>query len=287
MTVVYDARQLLLEPLPDLDISPYRTTSDAVHEVKFIGTIRPWGNFKSEVQLTYNTGLWSPTPVAVMFPPGFTRGTIDEEQVFVSSEQGIQGRLEGRAGTRMGAVFGVQHVPLKLGAYKGVLPRILATRDSRTSSLKTKRIMLRWWGKPRHPGYASITSDTSSETLRLGRTQTTSDNYLVSIKIHQPQDVYVHTRIGQIAEYMFDLDLKYGFLTTYEQTIFLRKVNVGSDWVLEYSPIIQHNHRGSASGRTVSLRQCLYHVGLLALSNPVFDKTVRFRNPPLWITKES
>src|ERR1700712_2407240 len=46
--------------------------------------------------------------------------------------------------------------------------------------------------------------------------------------------------------------LKYGLLTTYKHTIFLRKKEVGRAWGLKYSPVIYHSNRGSTSGRTVS-----------------------------------
>ena len=72
---------------------------------------------------------------------------------------------------------------------------------------------------------------------------------------------------------MFDSRLKYGFLTTYEHTIFLRKEEFGRAWGLEYSPVIYHSDRGSTSGRTVSFCQSLYHIGLLALADSNFDSS--------------
>lgn len=46
---------------------------------------------------------------------------------------------------------------------------------------------------------------------------------------------------GQMAQYMHDLKVKYGFLTTYDETIFLRQVLINGRWTLEYSPVIQHS----------------------------------------------
>lgn len=69
------------------------------------------------------------------------------------------------------------------------------------------------------------------------------------------------------------MGLKYAFLTTYEQTIFLRKVDIGRAWGLEYSPVIYHNDRGDTAGMTVSFCQSLYHVGLLASAEPDFGNT--------------
>lgn len=94
-----------------------------------------------------------------------------------------------------------------------------------------------------------------------------------------------HRRIhvGQIAQYMLELDLKYGFLTTYNQTIFLRKVDIGRAWGLEYSPVIYHDSRGSTSGSSVSFCQSLYHVGLLALADSDFNTSTGMRNQK-WTT---
>ncbi|QQK42155.1 phosphoglycerate mutase family protein [Penicillium digitatum] len=65
--------------------------------------------------------------------------------------------------------------------------------------------------------------------------------------------------LGQIARYMLETRLKYGFLTTYEQTIFLRKADAGRVWGLEYSP-------------------SLYHIGLLALADSAFNTGTGIRN---------
>jgi hypothetical protein len=77
---------------------------------------------------------------------------------------------------------------------------------------------------------------------------------------------------------MLDLNLKYGFLTTYEQTIFLRKVDAGRQWVLQYSPVISHKTRGSLIGGEVSLSQSLYHVALQGQQDPDFGATTGTRN---------
>lgn len=77
---------------------------------------------------------------------------------------------------------------------------------------------------------------------------------------------------------MLETRLKYGFLTTYEQTIFLRKADAGRVWGLEYSPVIYHRDRGTKSGRTVSFCQSLYHIGLLALADSAFNTGTGIRN---------
>lgn len=59
---------------------------------------------------------------------------------------------------------------------------------------------------------------------------------------------------GQIARYMQVFRLKYGFLTTYNKTIFLKQEGTNSDAVLYFSPAIE------SSGQTPSLRECIVYM---------------------------
>ncbi|GES57827.1 hypothetical protein COH20_007705 [Aspergillus terreus] len=70
--------------------------------------------------------------------------------------------------------------------------------------------------------------------------------------------------LGQIAQYMKDFHLKYGIMSTYEQTIFLQQVPdlVTGGWKLQYSPVIRHWLSGTQ--RTVSVRQCIWYIGVQA-----------------------
>lgn len=74
---------------------------------------------------------------------------------------------------------------------------------------------------------------------------------------------------------MRDLNLKYGAVTTYTQTPFLRQVVTGRRWTLEYSPAIFNSDTGSSLPNTypvsVSLRQCFWHVAMLSLSDRHFS----------------
>jgi hypothetical protein len=49
--------------------------------------------------------------------------------------------------------------------------------------------------------------------------------------------------LGQIVKYMLDEQRKYGFITTYEQTIFLKQELVGKEWVLFISHVFDHTVR--------------------------------------------
>ena len=49
--------------------------------------------------------------------------------------------------------------------------------------------------------------------------------------------------LGQIIKYMLDERCKYGFVTTYEQTIFLKQEQDGKEWVLYISHVFDHTVR--------------------------------------------
>lgn len=121
-TAVFNSRNLLLLLLPDLNISPRRTTSHALHRVHFVGVLQPWANFESDVMNTFNTQTWSLQHLDSRITGPAAAGSVDEEQVFVSNERGVQGRLEGRAGLVLRAAFRAQQLDLVLGDSRGALP---------------------------------------------------------------------------------------------------------------------------------------------------------------------
>lgn len=51
---------------------------------------------------------------------------------------------------------------------------------------------------------------------------------------------------GEVIEYMIDQQVPYGFLSTYEETIFLRHIQIGGEWTLEYSPIVATGDNSTA-----------------------------------------
>ncbi|KAJ5542814.1 hypothetical protein N7535_005238 [Penicillium sp. DV-2018c] len=260
VSVTHSASGLILEPLPNLDLSARCTASHALHRIKFIGALGQWTHFNAEAARTYNSQAWNPREIAARLTADFHTGSVDEEQVFVSDERGVQGRLEGRAGIALGAVLGAQNQDLKLGASKGALPP--------------------YPGYKKAPDFVLMTSAHKAKVVGEVKTPWIPEHNILKL-VREFESGFMPDNLrhllGQTAQYMFDWGLKYGFLTTYEHTIFLRKVEVGRKWGLEYSPVIYHKDRGSASGATVSFCQGLYHVALLALSDSTFDTTTGMR----------
>ncbi|KOS37893.1 hypothetical protein ACN38_g11300 [Penicillium nordicum] len=72
--------------------------------------------------------------------------------------------------------------------------------------------------------------------------------------------------LGQPAEFMYDLKVKYGWLSNYDETVFLRQVTTGSILYLEYSPVVKAATSHAEGDATPSLRQYLFHLASVAES---------------------
>jgi len=82
--------------------------------------------------------------------------------------------------------------------------------------------------------------------------------------------------IGQPAEYMLDLRMKYAFLSTYEETVFLKQEHVNGRWEIHHTDVIYHSSHyippsSLVPEGVVSLRQCFFYIGTLALAGPGAD----------------
>ncbi|KOS43872.1 hypothetical protein ACN38_g5240 [Penicillium nordicum] len=87
---------------------------------------------------------------------------------------------------------------------------------------------------------------------------------------------FTYTSLGQIANYMDVMNLKYGVLTTYEQTLFLRQTVPGGAWTLESSPVKHFSDAyTSADPQSVTVRQCFWYLGQLALKGARFNGSSR------------
>jgi hypothetical protein len=170
-SVSYSAASLLLEPLPDLDISSRRTTRHALHQIHFVGPLHPWANFEADAANTYNGQAWNPRALASSLTGNSLTGSVHEEQVFVSEERGIQGRLEGQAGTVLGAVFGAQNQDLKLGSFMGAQPPYQGYLKAPDFVLMTSAHVAKVLGEAKVPWIAEHCLDNLVDEFENGDTE--------------------------------------------------------------------------------------------------------------------
>lgn len=114
------------------------------------------------------------------------------------------------------------------------------------------------------------------------------------VKEHQLSAFYhdeqlLRRAIAQPVEYMMDLRCKYGFISTYNETIFLRQEYINGEWVIDYSPVIEGSTSYVKSDPAnileppfVSAKQCfLYMARIASIDGPVQNPTQK----SLWIIR--
>ncbi|KAF9885473.1 hypothetical protein FE257_012909 [Aspergillus nanangensis] len=112
------------------------------------------------------------------------------EHVAVGHEGSMQGRREQHIGNTMSAVFKDQRINLQFGDFKS------------SSTAFIGELKVPWVDDHKLSGR-------SEDELRV---------------IHSWYSYAREKSYRQIAQYMWDLDLTYGFMSTYEQTMFLRQI---------------------------------------------------------------
>lgn len=68
-------------------------------------------------------------------------------------------------------------------------------------------------------------------------------------------------KIGQVARYMDDNETLYGFYSTYNETVFLKRTG---KYTFQVSPVINHDSVSSHEFGQVSLRECFLAIAHMA-----------------------
>ncbi|KAI2730069.1 hypothetical protein CBS147332_1921 [Penicillium roqueforti] len=226
--------------------------------MEYVGTLSPWPNFKSTVEAIYNAQAFSRSSTAAI-SPGLHR--LDPEIFRVGDEHDLQGRFQQAIGQVFGALLEAQAVNLHFADFKCSgrgyknLPDVvgLSTTVQGRDELRLIGELKVPWVIPHH-----------SLSYAYGRPQRLK-----------------HV-LGQPILYIGNLQCGFGFVSTYDETIFLRQVQLASgQWIVEYSPVIYSTDayqpsgsQGYGSGLSVSMRQCMFYVAMLASAQgPVNNQT--------------
>ena len=212
--------------LPKLLMASNKTDSSALHDITYIGALKKWTGFRQDVQ-----------DRMLDFPPDKTvidyhhqSRDLREEEVYVADETGVQGRFQQSVGQILGTVLGSQEVNIRFG-------------DSKSAGTKYQKI----------PDVAIVSRDTPAIYKAVGELKTP---WVEAHKLTRRygKEKALRAVIGQVVEYMIDEKVRFGFHSTYQETIFLRCIQAGSEWRIEYSPIFDR----------ASVRRCFWHFSLLA-----------------------
>lgn len=252
------AKQIIQAPLPPLNEGTCKTTSPTLRKLQYIGALTLWPNFKGLVEATYNAQAFSRSSTAAI-SPGLHK--LDPEIFCVGDEHGLQGRFQQAIGQVFGSALEAQAVNLYFADFK-------------CSGLDYKNV----------PDIVVLsTTLQGTEELRLVgelKVPWVFPHHSLSYAYGDPQRL--RRFLGQPILYMGDLQCAFGFISTYDETVFLRQVQLASgQWSVEYSPVIYSTDvyepsgsQGPGSGLSVSMKQCMFYVAMLASAQgPVNNQT--------------
>ncbi|PIG90079.1 hypothetical protein AARAC_001873 [Aspergillus arachidicola] len=221
------------ERLPDLNISDARTTSSAIHNIDYLGPLCPWPNFLGDVEGEFLTHNWANNRHRLYLRPlgEPTPHSLWNEHCLVGNETGVQGRWQTHLGEVMSAVFQEQQFQLAFADF--------------VSS-----------GKDYNKNPDLVMVNVTPDIMVVGELKVPwiegHDLDEAILKILKLRRV-----LGQILAYMYDLEVKFGILSNYEQILFLRLHEdpiTGRE--VQYSPVIYHD--ASYSPGYVTVRQCIW-----------------------------
>ncbi|RMZ45773.1 hypothetical protein CA14_005202 [Aspergillus flavus] len=244
------AQQVIKECLPDLNVGINKTKPHALHPETYIGPLVPWNDFEKEAkQHLVALSLGNGGPV-LGFRSIEKPALLAIEQFVVGDEMGVQGRFTERLSQAMTAILAATGSRTRFGDYK-------ATSD----------ICIR--GK-----VPDVVIMDHNNLLRAGGELKTPWINQHNLESACRDDHDLRRLLGQPVEYMFTANLKYGFISTYDMTIFLKEEMIGGVWGIAYSrPIMsctewEQVDDGNYEDR-VSLRECFLYLVHMAESDHV------------------
>ncbi|KAH8427142.1 uncharacterized protein LDX57_004859 [Aspergillus melleus] len=232
------AEDIIKSTIPDLKLGQWHTEHSAIHNLRYLGELRPWRTFAAEAWRHSRDTDWAAHPDVLAHGPWgpVPAHSLFNEHVWVGDETGVQGRFTNNIGQAVSAacrVFGLD----------------IAFADFRASNA----VMGGWV-----PDSGCITA--------AGELRGVGEDKVGWVPAHSLTDAveeggrYLRKVVGQIARYLRLGQVRYGFLTTYDETIFLRQVKSrGGVWRLEYSEPIRHDARAGQNSGEITLREAFWY----------------------------
>ncbi|OJD23543.1 hypothetical protein ACJ73_05108 [Blastomyces percursus] len=242
-------------PPPLLTQEPYQTQSSALHKSYYAKKLTEWNISEDVKRVTDEKNLCgSPLDVSVDIVsqnPCHVKG----EHYLCGDEQTVCGRYSDNTLKPVTAVALQQNICIRFGDYKvcqenkdpdnkGYIPDFVGVASARDSFQNLVPNGPTYQPKMRIVGEAKTPwkHDLRGFWNRWKRSEE-----------HQ----YIQQALGQIAAYMHLFKMRYGFLTTYDYTIFITQQLVRNEPVLSITPPIPAQ---PTSQESLSVRQYLYYL---------------------------
>jgi hypothetical protein len=285
-TITQNGKQITQQPLPDIIRAKYRTKTTSTSAYTFEGEYLPWEGFEKEVRENFRRHKFGSSIISVrrVLPDQFD---IVNEMFHCGDELSLSGRFVQQVLHVMTAVGRDSNVQIRFGDYKTVYT---AKREERRLE-EERRAGITSQPKPKsQPGDPQLRKDDSRKDPDFAAVNYHNDRIRFAGEIKTPWtqnfeetqaletrwrrwlgkwsfSCVAHSDLckGQIANYMKIYNLKYGFWTTYEQTIFLKQEkSQQGEWMLRLSAIIKHDTKSDLTVAAnsnlrgcVSLRECM------------------------------
>ncbi|KAK2811227.1 hypothetical protein FQN50_002324 [Emmonsiellopsis sp. PD_5] len=247
----------LKDPLPDIQRNGCGTTSTTLHQLYYGGPLGLWEDFEAkchEVVCTHILLHRSRSSIKSSFGCGF------DEVYICGDELSVSGRFT--ECTLNPVIHALKEtVPVQFGDFK-------ASRKLSSGKIPNF-VMLGLQSGLKYNKATDAPITEISQAKMVGEIKTPWMHSLNSLS----GDDGITRLFGQIIQYMLKLKLKYGFLTTYEQTIFLTQEQRAKDkkWVIYYSNPILHTTSTATNipkmgnlKDTISVKDCMAAVTWLA-----------------------
>ncbi|KAI9770959.1 MAG: hypothetical protein M1840_002663 [Geoglossum simile] len=230
---LHDTKAITWSPLPSVLYTESRSTkSEATSSFKMVKQqLAGWNNFEAEVR---ESSIASLGPQTQIIPT-----QTEREIIHVGNENGLMGRFGQNIGHVMSEVFRNCNLPINFADYQ-----------VGQSTVEHNNV----------PDW--ILMDDQYEIRAAGEGKT----FWTKPRLAEPDPEPLATWLGQLARYMDDLKVRYGFYTSYQVTRFLRR---SSDTTFEVSPPIFDSTVSSEKGgkNGVSVRECFLHLAKLVNSD--------------------
>lgn len=248
------ARQTLESPLPPLRVGYYHTTSQAIHPLKFTGTLVEWPKFLQSVEDFYKSQPRSggAKPSVHSFGPH----NMERERVCIGDEEGLRGRFQQAVGQSVGAILELKSSEMYFADFKCSGSKYKNTPDI---------VVLRYEGN-------------AAQIKVVGELKVPwvpKHHLKGKFRDHE----VLRNKIAQPLRDMRQLNCEYGFLSTYEETMFIRQLqSPDGSWQVWYSEPIPSSHNYVPASRKaplqVSMRMCMQYVCDLAKTSvPTRNRT--------------
>jgi hypothetical protein len=241
------SKEFVESSLPALPTCQYHTTSDATPSLAYTGILQPWQGFAAAVHAAHQNQRWRKRTLGYMLGTGdpYTFGNVE-----VGDEHGVQSRFHKYVGDVMNTVFETHSINLGFADFKCIPSNYLGIPDvvMRTSTRDCKVV-----GEFKAPWIAS---------------------HRIEPLLSKKKDLRV--LLAQTIRYMQRLDCAYGFLSNYEETIFLRQVvDTNGVWRIEHSQVVLSTTKYETNPLAVSVRQCFFYVGCQAVNHGPVNNTTQ------------